>query len=81
MGINPSEIPQTGGHGANMLVSSRYNLPVSLGRHSLDLSSDCLRLSSNGLGHLQKGTLVSPSVEGGGLTEAWSSLETFSRGT
>ena len=42
-----------------MLVSSGYNLLISLGRHGLKLNSDDLFLSSNGLGYLDK---VVPNV-------------------
>ena len=79
-GIHPCEIPQMGGHGANMFVSLGYNLPYSLGHHDLCLSSDNLCLGSNGLLHLEKGCPYIPIHQRRGLTESWSSLVTSSRG-
>ena len=63
--IHPCDIPHVGVRGDNMLVFSRYHLPISLGRHSLILSSDGLFLTSNGLGLLEKGIPYITTCHGG----------------
>ena len=46
--IHPSEIPKTGGHSSNLLIYLGQNLPISLSRHGLGLSSSLGKFEREG---------------------------------